>query len=100
MAGRKNFAIYLLDVCGHGVGAALLSVSVMNVLRSKSLAGVDFKNPDEVLSGLNSAFDMDKQNGMYFTFWYGVFNSQTRVLEYASGGHPPAILIDSSGLKN
>ena len=96
---EKNFAIYLLDVCGHGVGAALLSVSVMNVLRSKSLAGVDFKNPDEVLSGLNSAFDMDKQNGMYFTFWYGVFNSQTRVLEYASGGHPPAILIDSSGLK-
>ena len=30
---------------------------------------------------------------------YGVFNSKTRVLEYASGGHPPAILIDSSGVK-
>ncbi len=96
---EESFAVYLLDVCGHGVGAALLSVSVMNVLRSKGLAGVDFKNPAEVLCGLNSAFDMDKQNGMYFTFWYGVFNSKTRVLEYASGGHPPAILIDSSGIK-
>jgi sigma-B regulation protein RsbU (phosphoserine phosphatase) len=27
-----HFAVYLLDVSGHGWGAALLSVSVINVL--------------------------------------------------------------------
>ena len=89
----KHFSIYLLDVCGHGVGAALLSVSAMNVLRSQSLSGVDFTKPDQVLSALNNAFDMDKQNGMYFTLWYGVFNTETRELAYSSGGHPPAILV-------
>jgi sigma-B regulation protein RsbU (phosphoserine phosphatase) len=36
---------------------------------------------------------MDKQNGMYFTLWYGVFNTETRELAYSSGGHPPAILV-------
>ncbi len=90
-------AAYLLDVCGHGVGAALLSVSAMNVLRSQTLDRVDFKDPSSVLFALNNAFDMDKQNGMYFTLWYGVYDVATRLLSYACGGHPPAVLIDGGG---
>lgn len=88
-----TFIIYLLDVCGHGVGAALHSVSALNVLRSQSLPGVDFKDPGAVLAGLNDAFDMDEHNEMYFTMWYGVYDTGTRALRYASGGHPPAVLI-------
>jgi sigma-B regulation protein RsbU (phosphoserine phosphatase) len=87
-----HFAMYLLDVCGHGVGAALLSISVMNVLRSQSLP-TDFKDPGAVLGALNDAFQMENQNDMYFTIWYGVFNKAARELIYASGGHPPAVLI-------
>ena len=37
-----HFAVYLLDVSGHGVGASLLSVSAMNVLRSQSLPNYRF----------------------------------------------------------
>ncbi len=88
-----HFAVYVLDVCGHGVGAALLSVSAMNVLRAQSLPQVDFKEPASVLSGLNEAFDMEKQNDMYFTIWYGVYDRPKRELSYASGGHPPAALL-------
>ena len=88
-----HFAIYLLDVCGHGVGAALLSISVLNVLRAQSLPGVDFNNPAEVLSGLNRTFKMENQNNMYFTIWFGVFNRSSRELVYSSGGHPPALLF-------
>ena len=36
---EEHLAVYLLDVTGHGLDSALLSVTVMNVLRSKSLAG-------------------------------------------------------------
>lgn len=93
----RRFAVYLLDVCGHGVGAALLSVSAVNVLRSQSLADVDFAKPDMVLAGLNAAFDMDRQNGMYFTLWYGVYDCAERKLSFASGGHPPAILVHGGG---
>ncbi len=88
-----HFAIYLLDVCSHGVGAALLSISVMNVLRSQQLPGVDFRNPGEVLTALNRAFPMESQNNLYFTIWYGVIDQPTRRLRYSSGGHPPAILL-------
>lgn len=89
----KNFAIYLLDVCGHGVGAALLSISVINVLRSGALPHADFYNPSSVLKELNDTFQMEKHNDMFFTIWYGVFNKEARKLVYSSGGHPPAILI-------
>lgn len=92
-----HFAIYLLDVCGHGVGAALLSASVLNVLRAGALPHADFRDPSAVLSGLNSAFPMERQNNMFFTFWYGVYQRSTGMLTYANGGHPPAILLRRDG---
>lgn len=88
-----HLAMYLLDVCGHGVGAALLSISAMNVLRSYALPDTDFRDPGKVLMGLNETFQMDRHNNMYFTIWYGVFNRATRQITHARGGHPPAILL-------
>ena len=44
-----HFAFYLLDVSGHGVGSALLSVSAMNALRSQALPQTDFRLPGQVL---------------------------------------------------
>ncbi len=88
-----HFAICLLDVCGHGVGPALLSVSVLNVLRSRALPGADFHDPTAVLTGLNHAFQMAEHNSMFFTMWYGVYDTNTRQLRFAGAGHPPALLI-------
>jgi len=87
-----HLAIYLLDVCGHGVGAALLSVTAVNVLRNAALPGVDFRDPGAMLTALNEAFPMEKHNGMYFTIWYGVWCPATRTLRFANAGHPPALL--------
>lgn len=89
-----HFVFYLLDVCGHGVGAALLSVTIMNVLRTHTLANTNFLDPAKVLSSLNDSFQMEAHNNMFFTIWYGVYNKINRQIAYASGGHPPAILVD------
>ena len=61
-----HFAFFLLDVSGHGVGPALLSVSALNALRSQSLPATDFLKPDQVLASLNRAFQMEQQNGHSF----------------------------------
>ncbi len=91
-----HFAFYLLDVSGHGVGSALLSVSAMNALRSQALPQTDFRIPGQVLCALNNAFQMEQQNGLYFTIWYGVYNKLTRRIDYSGGGHPPALLWNGS----
>ncbi|KGF73899.1 regulator [Neosynechococcus sphagnicola sy1] len=86
-----ELVIYLLDVSGHGVGSALLSVSVLNMLRSQSL-NVPFNKPSAVLTALNDTFQMSRHKDLYFTIWYGVYHPSLRQLTYASAGHPPAIL--------
>lgn len=94
---EDHFAVFLLDVCGHGVGSALLSVSAFNAIRSQTLPETDFRVPERVLTSLNEAFQMENHNNLYFTIWYGVFNRKTREIRYASGGHPPAFLISADG---
>jgi len=89
-----HFAIFLLDVCNHGVGSALLSVSAMNALIGRTLIDVDFREPGKVMAALNNVFLMEKHNNLYFTMWYGVLQKSTRVLRYSSGGHPPAVMLD------
>ncbi|MCG6133889.1 MAG: SpoIIE family protein phosphatase [Nostoc sp. LLA-1] len=93
-------AMYLLDTAGHGLKAALPSISVLNLLRSRALKGLNYYQPSHVLEALNEAFQMNYQNDKYFTIWYGVYNRVTRQLVYASAGHPPAILVSGTTSKN
>ncbi len=92
---RNNFAIYLLDVSGHGVASALESVSVLNMLRFSTLPSVDFTNPAEVFNELNKAFPIQYHNFLFFTIFYAVFNIKTREFRYSSAGHPPAFLFSN-----
>ena len=92
----SRHALYLLDVCGHGVGAALLSVAATEALRSGTLPDADFTSPASVLSALNAAFPMERHGNMYFTIWYGVYDASTRTIRHGSGGHPPALLLVGS----
>ena len=92
-----KFGICLLDVCGHGVGAALLSISVLNVIRAESLPGIDFEDPGAVLAGLNAAFPMERHGEMFFTAWCGIYDVASRMMRFAAGGHPPAVLVAEDG---
>jgi sigma-B regulation protein RsbU (phosphoserine phosphatase) len=65
----------------------------MNSLRLQTLPGTDFRQPSAVLSALNRAFRMEDQHNLYFSIWYGVYCASRRELCYASGGHPPALLL-------
>lgn len=89
-----KLVVYLFDVSGHGVGAALLAASLMNTLNGGNLGGTDLLDPAAVLKTLNDDYPMERHNQMYFTAWYGVYTPSTRELRYASAGHPAALLFD------
>ena len=88
----NHLVIYLLDVAGHGVRSALLSISVLNILRSQSLYNTDFYEPWTVLTELNRVFQMNESGDNYFTIWYGVISLSEKEIVYASAGHPPGII--------
>jgi phosphoserine phosphatase RsbU/P len=91
-----HMAMYIIDVTGHGLDSALFSVTIMNVLRSRSLPNTDFRVPGQVLAALNDAFPMDAYGQKCFTIWYGVYNRAQAVLSWSGGGHPDGLLFDGN----
>ena len=85
--------IYLIDVSGHGVRPALLSVSVHNMIRSGSLPLSTLLRPERVLSKLNSLFQMEQQDDAYFSMWYGLYECSSRTVRFATAGSPPALVF-------
>ncbi len=94
----EHLALYMLDVTGHGVGAALHSVSALNILKYETLLNTNFRIPHEVLKGLNHVFQMNDHNSLFITMWYLVYKLSTHELSYAGSGHPPLIIFTPDGL--
>ena len=92
-----RLSIYLVDVSGHGIEAALYSVTLLNILKTQVLPGADFADPASVLARLNASFRMEEQNNLYFTAWYGIYDAGARRLDYSSAGSPPAVLVLPGG---
>lgn len=88
-----RLVIYLVDVSGHGVGAAMHGVAVLSALRQQTLPDTDFADPAQVLARLNAVFQMERHGGMFFTIWYGVHDARTGALDFASAGHHPAYIV-------
>ncbi len=88
---NDHLIFYLLDVSGHGVESAMLSVSVHNLLRSGTFSTQKLLQPSVVLTELNRLFQMDQHGGNYFTMWFGAYQKSTRRLHFACAGHPPAL---------
>jgi sigma-B regulation protein RsbU (phosphoserine phosphatase) len=91
------FAIYLVDIMGHGVGAALMASSVYTSLRRETLQSTDFADPASVIGALNRTFPAMQYGNRFLTAWYGVYDRRTCCLRYAGAGHPPAFLFSPDG---
>lgn len=92
----RTFAIYLLDVTGHGTDAAMHAVSVMNVLRQRNLAAADMRDPATAASRLNEMFPMESHGGMLLSLWYGVYDLASRRLAFTSAGHHAAYVVGTA----
>lgn len=90
---EDRFAVWLLDVAGHGAGSALLAASAMNTLREHGLPGVDFADPVAVMEAVNARFQMDRHGGLFFSLWYGVCDLAASRLAFGCAGQHPAYLM-------
>lgn len=103
----ERVGFYLLDVSGHGVPAAMMSVTLSVVLSPDSAHGTPLKRynkvtgsydivpPAEVVADLNARFQ--SKDDRYFTIIYGILNSRTGELLMTQAGHPNPILIERDG---
>lgn len=102
---EHRLGLYVLDVSGHGVPAAMVTVSVSQQLypqagilkeitdasRSYRVAG-----PVEVLEHLDREFPLERFD-KYFTMFYSVLDLRDGTLASARAAHPPAFLVRGTG---
>jgi len=99
-------AIYMLDVSGHGVPSALVTVSVSQMLQIRGdhliqdSSPCDFSpriaSPGEVLASLDREYPMERFD-KFFTIVYMILDLAKGELVYSNGGHPPPLLMHLDG---
>jgi sigma-B regulation protein RsbU (phosphoserine phosphatase) len=96
---EASAGLYMLDVCGHGVPAALISVTVSQFLNSTDgLIGnnCELLSPELVLNKLNRSFPFERFDS-FFSIIYMTIDLEAGWLEYSCAGHPPPIVIHPDG---
>ncbi len=100
---------YLLDVAGHGISSALLSVSLSRYLSPTDNRDCPLKKfktrppyyhitqPKDVMMELNHRFQADDDSMQYFTMIYGIINARTGEAKITQAGHPCPIKADRNG---
>ncbi len=94
---NKHIGFYMLDVCGHGVSAALISVTVSQFIQNIRDLLADESGivpPEKVLNRINKEFPFERFDS-YFTIIYMTFDLYDGCLTYSCAGHPPPVLIRS-----
>jgi phosphoserine phosphatase RsbU/P len=98
--GDGKLALYILDVSGHGVSAALLSVTLSRLLSPLSdpssilttdrdiAARKDISAPAQIADRLNRLFPFDTVTRQFATLIYGVLDVTSGCFRHVSAGHP------------
>lgn len=98
-----SVALYILDVSGHGVASALLSVTVSHQLSAAAAPGqiladvTTFQSPARMLDRLNRQFGTSQETAQYFTIVCAILEPRSSRLTYASAGHWEPVLVTRDG---
>lgn len=103
---ENNVGIYMIDVSGHGVPSALITVSVSQMLqpdtgyttkkRIDTHPGYEIVSPKTVLQTLDHEYPIDRFD-KYFTIVYMIINTASGKLTYSSAAHPPPVILHRHG---
>ncbi len=86
--------LFIGDISGKGISAALFMAKVMSDFRYQAHGTVD---PGVVLKRLNQQLS-DSPRGMFLTAIYAVADQQTRSVSIAVAGHPPLLRVAAEGV--
>jgi phosphoserine phosphatase RsbU/P len=100
-----NLAVAIGDVAGKGISAALLMASIQSIMRTQLAAGlpvsvaagVAHSQPHFCTAGvvaqLNRQLYASTSPEKYATFFFGVYDENTRMLTYTNAGHLQPLLL-------
>lgn len=88
---NSSLDLVIADVSGHNLGSALVMVETRSVLRAHAFRS---GNAADALAVLNELlYDDLTSTELFISMFYAKFNTETRLLTYANGGHNPPLLL-------
>jgi len=84
----------IADVCGKGVRAATKTSMIKYSVRALVAAGLD---PASVLGEVNRMTAEAGDPSDIVTLWAGYYDPVAGIIEWANGGHPPALVLRTDG---
>ncbi|MCB2182388.1 MAG: fused response regulator/phosphatase [Desulfobulbaceae bacterium] len=102
---EHHIGIYIIDVSGHGVPAAMITafvsqaMSPSNSLVKRQISSAPFYKivqPVDLIKKIEQEFPIERFN-RYITMNYLVLNFQSGDFNYCCAGHPPAVLVRRQG---
>ncbi len=99
--GANRVGLVLGDVSGKGISAALLMAAIQSALRAQFYNGVAPSGLSaaapvttaEVVARLNRQLFENTPAEKYATFFYAVYDGETRKLTYTNAGHLPPVIF-------
>ena len=100
-----HLGFYMLDVSGHGVPSAMVTVSVAQLMtphsgylkrKVPSPPFYEIVSPKEVLKELDKEYPFERFN-KFFTIVYLLLNISQKGIIYSSAAHPPPLLLHRDG---
>lgn len=88
--------IFLSDVSGHGVPAALITTMIKSILAE---SGFDKHEPSFLMKHMNRQL-MDQMAGNFATAFYGIYDNTKKTIVYSIAGHNPPYLMHDGKLSN
>lgn len=96
----RHAALYMLDISGHGVPSALVTVSVSQSLSVSGGLVKDRKGnitpPRQVIEALDHEYPMERFSKT-FTIFYGILDVMDMRLTYCNAGHPAPVVVRAGG---
>jgi PAS domain S-box-containing protein len=90
--GKLMFVV--ADVCGHGMGAALIMAETRAYLRSLARTGMQIQS---IVAELNRLLLEDLEAPCFVTMMLGTLDARSGDLMWANMGHPKGLLLDATG---
>jgi phosphoserine phosphatase RsbU/P len=95
---QHQYGIILLDVMGHGLSSALITMSLHSLFHRLISRGVRANIVMKELDNhLHTLFLQNEEAHHYCTAIYLLVNTQKHEIEYINAGHPPALWQDCNG---
>jgi|GEM_PF-1080060 len=89
---KTQYALYIADISGHGIQAALTMTAVKSIINMSIRAEQNLESPAKMLTQLNAALSKRFFKDNYMTMCYCLLDFETMSLTSHNAGHPPLFL--------